>query len=91
MLALIWSREPTVKDAVVNAYRRLYIEIQDTNAKSKAVQIIKNFIALVNGATVGELTSLEELISMMVTNKDIGKDCFQVSPRYSISFVVALS
>ena len=82
MLALIWSREPTVKEAVVNAYRKLYIDIPDSNAKSKAIQIVKNFMALVNGATVGELTSLEELICMMVTNKDIGKDCFQVLWQY---------
>ena len=80
MLALIWSREPTIKEGVVNAYRRLYIDIPETNANSKAVQIVKNFMALVNGATVGELTSLEELLWKMVANKDIGKDCFQVSP-----------
>ena len=80
MLALVWSREPTIKEAVVNAYRKLYIDIPDADAKSKAVQIVKNFMALINGATVGELTSVEELLCTMVTNKDIGKDCFQVSP-----------
>ncbi len=26
MLALIWSRDTTVKEAVVNAYKKLYIE-----------------------------------------------------------------
>ena len=82
MLALVWSRETTIKDAVVNAYKKLYIEGEESNAK----HIVKNFIALVEGATIGELASLEELIGMLVTSKDIGKDCFQVLWQHFTQF-----
>jgi condensin complex subunit 1 len=33
MLVLIWSKEQVVKEAVVNAYRRLYMNSQSTNAR----------------------------------------------------------
>ena len=33
MLALIWSRDATVKETVVNAYRKLYIEPRQENDK----------------------------------------------------------
>ena len=33
MLALIWSRDAAVKEAVVNAYRKLYIEPRHENQK----------------------------------------------------------
>lgn len=34
MLGLIWSKEQTIKDAVVDAYRRLYINVKAPNERS---------------------------------------------------------
>ena len=77
MLTLIWSREQDIKKAVVSAYRKLYIP--DGN---KPNEIVKNFIDLVQVANVGELTSLEVLVGMLVQSGEIGKECFQVLWRY---------
>ena len=79
MLALIWSQEKTIKDAVVAAYKRLYINVESNNQRTASAAIAKNLIALVIGATLGEETSLEKLISEFVTSKEIGKGVFQVS------------
>ncbi len=80
MLNLVWSGEPTVKDAVVAAYKRLYIDNDhgDPSAAAIARAIARNFMALVTDATVGELASLEELVCMLVASEDIGRDVFQV-------------
>jgi len=78
MLSLIWSRETTIKDAVVAAYKRLYINVESTSARSASAAIAQNLIALLIGATLGEVTSLEKLVSEFVASKDIGKGVFTV-------------
>ena len=82
MLALIWSQEKTIKDAVVAAYKRLYINVESNSVRSASAAIAQNLIALVIGATLGEETSLEKLISEFVASKDIGKGVFQVLFEY---------
>ncbi|XP_076036312.1 CAP-D2 condensin subunit [Oratosquilla oratoria] len=78
MLVLVWSKESTVKDAVVNAYRRLYINIEASNERIHAQQVVKNLTALVTGATLGELSSLEEVVAQFVNEGDINKHCITV-------------
>ncbi|CAB4059480.1 YCS4 [Lepeophtheirus salmonis] len=68
--------EFVVKEAVVKAYRRLYIDVGTRSGGTS--QIVKNIIALVRGSTLGECTSLEALVGMLVETKDIGKECFQI-------------
>jgi len=82
MLALIWSREATIKDAVVGAYKRLYINVESNSVRSKSAAISQNLIALIVGATLGEVTSLEKLVSEFVASKDIGKGVFTVLWEY---------
>lgn len=82
MLALIWSQDKKIKDAVVNAYKRLYIYVQQNNARSSANAISRNLMALVEGATLGDLTSMEKLVSELVVSKDIGKGVFTVLWEY---------
>jgi len=82
MLALIWSQEKTIKDAVVAAYKRLYINVESNNIRSASAAVAQNLIALVIGATLGEETSLEKLISEFVASKEIGKGVFQVLFEY---------
>jgi len=85
MLALIWSQDKKIKDAVVNAYKRLYIYVQQNNARSSAAAISRNLMALVEGATLGDLTSMEKLVSELVVSKDIGKGVFTVLWEYFTS------
>jgi condensin complex subunit 1 len=78
MLSLIWSSEEDVKKAVVNAYKRLYMNIEATSSKRRALQVVSNLTALISMSTQGELASLEELISMCVKSGDLPKICIQV-------------
>ncbi len=83
MLSLIFSRESAVQNAVVAAYKRLYIEPAGGNGGNggkvaNAVQMVRNLTALITGATVGDLAGLEELIGMLVTSQDLDKNTFQV-------------
>ena len=78
MLSLIFSREQAVKAYVVAAYKRLYIESASASNKVNPVQLVRNLTALISGATIGDLTGLEELIGMLVKSEDLDKNCFQV-------------
>ena len=77
MLSLVWSTENDVKQAVVNAYKRLYMNVDDGSRK-RAVQVVNYLTALISLSTQGELASLEELISLCVRTKDLPKPCIQV-------------
>lgn len=51
MLALIWSRDGAVKEAVVNAYRMLYIEPRQENQKwvwSSVIFLLQEVSSLVS-------------------------------------------
>ena len=54
------------------AYKRLYINVESNNVRSASAAIAQNLIALLAGATLGEETSLEKLVSEFVASKDIG-------------------
>ena len=72
MLALIWSQvrgtqvlermtfsplqEKTIKDAVVAAYKRLYINVESNNSRNASTSIAQNLIALVVGESHGRYT-----------------------------------
>ena len=81
MLSLIFSREATIQNSVVTAYKRLYIDPPDDSeqrSRNNEVSVVRNLTALVSGATIGDLAGLEELIGMLVKDKSIDKPCFQV-------------
>lgn len=69
MLVLIWSRDTAVRDAVVEAYKGLYLDPVAPNARTKTSLIVKNLITLTQGASMGDLTSLEELMSELMKGK----------------------
>merc|ERR1719458_1782467 len=68
MLSLIWSGEATIREAVVAAYKRLYIESERERGSERAASAAtaRNFLALVSGATLGELTCMEKLVQELV-------------------------
>ena len=62
MLLLVWSKEPTVKDAVAEAYRAIFLAPLDAarGAPDALAATAQRLAALVQGANVGELASLEQ-------------------------------
>lgn len=77
MLSLVWSSEQDVKTAVVNAYKRLYMNMENPS-KKKAIAVVGNLTALISCSTQGELASLEELVAVSVKSGDLPKLCVQV-------------
>ncbi|KAK7066921.1 Ncapd2p [Halocaridina rubra] len=73
MLVLVWSKEQSIKDAVVEAYQRLYLRSDLPNERARAQFIVRNISALISGANLGERTSLEEIIAEFVKSGDISK------------------
>uniref|UniRef100_A0A6B2KWU1 Uncharacterized protein n=1 Tax=Arcella intermedia TaxID=1963864 RepID=A0A6B2KWU1_9EUKA len=73
MLTLIWSKEETVRKAVVDSYVRLYFVPPEElhQKKLQYLYISKNLIELTFSANLGELTSLEELVSSIWEKKII--------------------
>ena len=57
-MVLVWSKEESTKNALVEAYARLYV------AERSPKEVARNLVQLSSGCNLGELTSLEELIGM---------------------------
>lgn len=58
---LIWSGEQSIRELVTTVYVRLFLT-PPTNCPSPNVLIVNNLLTLIKGASIGELTSLEEMI-----------------------------
>lgn len=74
MLALIWSKEATIKAAVLSAYRTLFFSPDaevHTTPKAKHAFVVKNLMQMTAGATLGDLKCMEELINTMMQEKAI--------------------
>lgn len=74
MIVLVFSRDKSVKDAVIAAYKKLYIEpvqTENMSSRNRAMSVVNSLIELVHGATVGEMISLEELLKELMTSNDI--------------------
>ena len=78
-LPLIWSSESDVKDAVVKAYKHLYMDMDSSETPQKrAIQVVSNLTALISCSTQGELASLEELVARCVLSGDLPMLCITV-------------
>lgn len=60
MLSLIWSKEESVKEAVLDAYSRLFLTAKRPEA------IANSLVQLTHGCNLGELTSLEEMVCILM-------------------------
>lgn len=60
MLALVWSKEESIKEALVDAYTRLYL-----SQSNRPETVAQNLVHLTTGCNLGELTSLEELVHVL--------------------------
>lgn len=75
MLTLVWSKQQNVKEAVLEAYHRLYIgdvaDLDGVRQQKLAAIIARNLVRLTHQATLAHLTSLEELMSKLMINGQI--------------------
>ncbi|XP_056386755.1 condensin complex subunit 1 isoform X1 [Hyla sarda] len=71
MLPLIWSKEPGVRDAVVGAYRQLYLCASSESERVKAQNFIRNLSMLMVDSSAGVVQSLEEIVLEFVQKGEI--------------------
>eukprot|EP01127_Copromyxa_protea_P011016 TRINITY_DN2736_c2_g1_i1.p1 TRINITY_DN2736_c2_g1~~TRINITY_DN2736_c2_g1_i1.p1 ORF type:complete len:1452 (+),score=318.59 TRINITY_DN2736_c2_g1_i1:57-4412(+) len=73
-LALIWSKEEKIKEAILTAYSALYLTPrEDWDDTKQTLYMANNLIQLTSGATLGHLTSLEEFVQIAVKKEKIPK------------------
>nr|XP_054768299.1 condensin complex subunit 1-like [Lytechinus pictus] len=78
MMGLIWSKEQSVKDAVVTAYKRLYLSPSGKTVRARSLAVVRNLLELTCGASLGELTSLEEMVSEFTKNGEFPSQTTQI-------------
>ncbi|XP_033731463.1 condensin complex subunit 1-like, partial [Pecten maximus] len=78
MLPLIWSKESGVKDAVVDAYKKMYLSPEGNSQRACALAIVKNLTALSYGVTIGDLTSLEGLMMELMKTGDLNSTVMKI-------------
>uniref|UniRef100_A0A8C2CAH4 Condensin complex subunit 1 n=1 Tax=Cyprinus carpio TaxID=7962 RepID=A0A8C2CAH4_CYPCA len=61
MLPLVWSTDVTIKDSVIQAYRRLYLNPHGDNTRAKAQTLVDNLSDLMIDASLGTVQCLEEI------------------------------
>jgi condensin complex subunit 1 len=77
-LTLMWSTEQTIKDEVLKAFVDVFIAMPGTGREEylPSAQIAQNLLSLAEEATVSELASIEEAISLLVKEERIPADVF---------------
>ncbi|NWI50130.1 CND1 protein, partial [Calyptomena viridis] len=71
MLPLIWSKEPGIKEAVLNAYRRLYLSPPEDSERAKAQSLVHSLFLIMVDASLGTIQCLEEIIVEFVQKDEI--------------------
>ena len=68
MMMLVWSKNAAIKEHVIAAYKTLFLTrpTEGVHRSQKAMAIATSLVSLVVGATLGEVTSLEEIVTDMV-------------------------
>ncbi|XP_050189100.1 condensin complex subunit 1 isoform X2 [Myiozetetes cayanensis] len=71
MLPLIWSKEPGIKEAVLNAYRQLYLNPSEDSERAKAQSLVRSLSLIMVDASLETIRCLEEIISEFVRKDEI--------------------
>ncbi|KAG1939482.1 condensin complex subunit 1 [Pimephales promelas] len=69
MLPLVWSTDVTIKDAIIQAYRRLYLNPHGDNTRAKAQTLVDNLSELMVDASLGTVQCLEEIVQEFFSNE----------------------
>ncbi|XP_042644212.1 condensin complex subunit 1 isoform X2 [Tyto alba] len=71
MLPLIWSKDPGIKEAVLNAYRQLYLNPSGDSERARAQGLVHSLFLIMVDASLGTIQCLEEIISEFVQKDEI--------------------
>ncbi|XP_062489144.1 condensin complex subunit 1 isoform X2 [Pezoporus occidentalis] len=71
MLPLIWSKEPGIREAVLNAYRRLYLSPSKGSERARVQHLVRSLSLIMVDASLGTVQCLEEIISEFVQKDEI--------------------
>jgi condensin complex subunit 1 len=79
-LTLMWSTEKSIKDEVLKAFVEVFIAIPGSNGEEclPSTEIAQNILALAEEASVSELASIEEAISLLVKEGKLPADVFSI-------------
>ncbi|XP_051552822.1 condensin complex subunit 1-like [Myxocyprinus asiaticus] len=69
MLPLVWSTDVAVKDAVIQAYRRLYLNPHGDNTRAKAQTLVDSLSELMVDSSLGTIQCLEEIVQEFFSNE----------------------
>ncbi|XP_063150770.1 condensin complex subunit 1 [Candoia aspera] len=78
MLPLIWSKEPGVREAVLDAYRRLYLNPSGDSERTRAQNLVQSLSLLMVDASLGTIKCLGEIISEFVQKDEIKPTVIQL-------------
>ncbi|KAI4881936.1 hypothetical protein NFI96_014582 [Prochilodus magdalenae] len=70
MLPLVWSTDAAVKDAVIQAYRRLYLNPQGDSTRAKTQTLVDSLSELMVDASLGTIQCLEEIVQEFFSNEN---------------------
>uniref|UniRef100_A0A6I8PSK6 Condensin complex subunit 1 n=1 Tax=Ornithorhynchus anatinus TaxID=9258 RepID=A0A6I8PSK6_ORNAN len=71
MLPLIWSKEPGIREAVLDAYRQLYLPAGRDPARAKAQTLVQNLSLLLLEASAATVQCLGEILREFVRNGEL--------------------
>uniref|UniRef100_A0A6P8PGL9 Condensin complex subunit 1 n=1 Tax=Geotrypetes seraphini TaxID=260995 RepID=A0A6P8PGL9_GEOSA len=71
MLPLVWSKEAGVREAVVNAYRKLYLTPSGESARLKTQVLVHNLSLLMVDSSLETIRCLEEIVLEFVQKDEI--------------------
>ncbi|NXS51445.1 CND1 protein, partial [Brachypteracias leptosomus] len=71
MLPLIWSKEAGIKEAVLSAYRQLYLSPRGDTERARAQNLVHSLSLVVVDASLGTIECLEEIILEFVQKDEI--------------------
>ncbi|XP_066197267.1 condensin complex subunit 1 isoform X1 [Sylvia atricapilla] len=71
MLPLVWSKEPGIKEAVLNAYKQLYLSPSEDSERAKAQALVHSLSLIMVDASLATIQCLEEIISEFVQKDEI--------------------
>ncbi|GAB1602175.1 hypothetical protein Ahia01_000496400 [Argonauta hians] len=72
------ARDNVIKDAVVNAYKRIYLKPSNNSDRTRALMVIDSLSKLISDVTLEELMSLETLVANFVKSGDLDNSLIQV-------------
>ncbi|XP_054023576.1 condensin complex subunit 1 [Dryobates pubescens] len=78
MLPLVWSKEPGVREAVLSAYRRLYLPDGARAHRAGAQSLVQSLSLITVDASQATLDCLEEIVSEFVQKNEIGPAVIQL-------------